>query len=83
MCCITWRTKHHHLLPVESVWILDAMAILQSINLREIPKTFGELATLHLKKVEKIARETSTKTVHLVTDQYPVVSIKNAERPQG
>ena len=39
--------------PPNSVWILDAMAILQSINLREIPKTFGELATLYLKKVDK------------------------------
>ena len=56
------------------------MAILQSISLREIPKTFGELATLYLKKVGKIARESSANTVHLVTDQYPTVSIKNAER---
>ena len=39
--------------PPNSVWILDAMAILQSIRLREIRKTFGELATLYLKKVEK------------------------------
>ena len=36
-----------------SVWIVDAMAILQSISIREIPKTFGELATLYLKKVGK------------------------------
>ena len=63
-----------------SVWILDAMAILHSISLREIPKTFGKLAILYLKKVEKIARESSANTVHLVTDQYPTVSIKNAER---
>ena len=61
--------------PPNSVWILDALAILQNINLREIPKTFGELATLYLKKVEKIARESSAKTVHLVTDQYPTVSL--------
>ena len=63
-----------------SVWILDAMAVLQSISLREIPKRFRELTTLYLKKVGKIARESSANPVHLVTDQYPTVSIKNAER---
>ena len=68
------------IVPPNSVWVLDAMAILQGISLREIPKTFGELATLYLKKVGKFARESSVKTIHLVTDQYPAISIKNAER---
>ncbi|XP_077972179.1 uncharacterized protein LOC120332986 [Styela clava] len=67
-------------LPTESVWILDAMAVLQSINHRNIPKTFGDLAALYLLKLVKIAQESCAKVVHLVMDRYPSISIKNAER---
>ena len=68
------------ILPSNSVWLVDAMAILQSISLRELPNTFGELAALYLAKVANHAKENTMEVVHLVADTYPAISIKNAER---
>ena len=64
--------------PSQSVWVLDA--ILQSISTANVPKTFGELATLHLRKVATTASNNNASEIHRVVDRYTAISIKNAER---
>ena len=68
--------------PVESAppgaaWVVDAMAVLQSIN--SAPRTFAELAELVFSITTQAYRSGTTR-VDFVTDQYPRVSIKNVER---
>ena len=61
-----------------TVWIIDAMALIQ--RLKNIPPTFDKLSVTVLKSV--IATETrhSCTKVDFVADRYPDMSIKNAER---
>ena len=63
--------------PASAVWIIDEMALLQS--LKRIPRTFSELASFAFKLVESTSPQESTRT-DLIMDQYPDVSIKNPER---
>ena len=62
--------------PDATLWILDAMAILQSI--RRVPETFGELAEQVFGTVMHIGR--NAMQIDFVCDQYPEISIKNIER---
>ena len=62
--------------PDASVYILDGMALLQSI--KNVPRTFGDLAEYMLKLIIRTAR--NTVRVDFVTDTYPELSIKNLER---
>ena len=62
--------------PDATLWILDAMAILQSI--RRVPETFGELAEQVFGTVMHIGR--NALQIDFVCDQYPEISIKNIER---
>ena len=64
--------------PKGGIWIVDAMALLQMM--KNIPKTFGEVAMRVFKQLMNLTLETQTKSIHFVTDTYPDVSIKNAER---
>ncbi|XP_041369507.1 uncharacterized protein LOC121383502 [Gigantopelta aegis] len=66
------------LVPSNSAIILDAMAVLQS--LQHIPETFGELADKILDLVISIASRYKCRRVDFVADQYPDICIKNAER---
>ena len=56
------------------------MAMLQQLKVSKLPQTFGELADHVLTGLVKLANQSEAKQVHFVTDQYPLVSIKNAER---
>ncbi len=58
--------------------LLDAMAILQSIV--TIPETFGELSDAILAKVVGLANKFEAFRVDFISDSYPELSIKNAER---
>lgn len=60
--------------------IVDAMALLQMMNAKEIPETFGELADSILKKVIGIAVKNQSSRIDFVSDRYPPLSTKNAER---
>ena len=62
--------------PDATLWILDAMAILQSI--RRVPETFGELAEQVFGTVMHIGR--NAMQIDFVCDRYPEISIKNIER---
>ncbi|XP_030848031.1 uncharacterized protein LOC115918836 [Strongylocentrotus purpuratus] len=65
---------------LESVWIVDGMALLQGLIPSRMPATMGQLAKKILKDVVYLARSSSSDQVHFVTDTYPPVSIKGAER---
>ena len=60
------------------VLILDAMAILQTIN--TIPSTFGEVAHKLLVMVVELAVKSEAKRIDFVCDTYPAQSIKDFER---
>ncbi len=60
--------------------IIDAMALLQMLSVKDIPGTFAQLADQILKKIIHIARYNNSERVDFVSDRYPVVSTKNAER---
>jgi hypothetical protein len=62
----------------ESALIVDAMAILQTLNV--LPSTFGELAKDLLVKVINMALFSKSSRVDFVCDRYPAQSIKNLER---
>ena len=62
--------------PDASVYILDGMALLQSI--KNVPRTFGDLEESMLKLIIRTAR--NVVRVDFVTDTYPELSIKNLER---
>ena len=59
-------------IPDDSVFIIDAMALLQAITL--IPHTFSELANQTLKSVLNISKQAPS--VDLVADTYPEHSVK-------
>ena len=61
--------------PPTAAWIVDGMAILQS--LKEIPSTFEDLAIMIF---DSIAPQSMVRRVDFVTDRYLETSIKNAER---
>jgi hypothetical protein len=66
-------------LPVgEKAYILDAMAMLQTLTV--LPVTFGELAIDLLIRVVNAAVYSNFKRVDFVCDRYPLQSIKNLER---
>lgn len=68
-------------IPKHSTWIVDGMALIQELNQKMIaPMTFGELAAYILKRLVSMATTLDSDAVHFVTDCYPPVSIKNAER---
>ena len=59
-----------------SVWVFDAMAVIQSIVC--IPKIFSELAMQVLNV--SLNYGLNYTTIDFVGDKYPVVSIKNTDR---
>ena len=61
-----------------SAVLIDGMAFLQTIS--SIPLTFGELSTLILTQIIKIAVSLRCSRVDFVCDRYPDTSIKNLER---
>ena len=61
--------------PPTAAWIVDGMAILQS--LKEIPSTFEDLAIMIF---DSIAPPSTVRRIDFVTDRYLETSIKNAER---
>ena len=63
--------------PTDAVWIIDGMALLQS--LKSAPRTFSELAGYVFQLVKSTSSQNGTRT-DLIMDQYPEVSIKNPER---
>ena len=67
-------------IPSNSATIVDGMALLQMLKARNIPETFGQLADVVLKNVIDIAVYNKSQCVDFVTDRYPTVSTKNAER---
>jgi hypothetical protein len=67
-------------IPQQSTTIIDAMALLQMLTVKDIPGTFTELADHILKRVLCIARYNKSERVDFVSDRYPIVSTKNAER---
>lgn len=67
-------------IPSNSATIVDGMALLQMLKARNIPETFGQLADVVLKNVIDIAVYNKSQRVDFVTDRYPTVSTKNAER---
>ena len=79
----------HHLLlqydhvveedPVHGCLIIDAMALIQSLPLGALPRTFGQLAHLLLDIVLARARRNNHERVDMVFDTYPPVSIKCLE----
>ena len=58
--------------------LLDAMAVLQSTTV--IPNTYGELSDAILSRIVATAKKLKASRVDFVTDRYPALSIKNAER---
>ena len=62
--------------PDISVYILDGMALLQSIQ--NVPRTFGNLAEYILKLIIRTAR--NAVRVDFVTNICPELSVKNLER---
>ena len=67
-------------IPTNSATIVDGMALLQMLKAKNIPETFGQLVDVVLKNVIDIAVYNKSRRVDFVTDRYPAVSIKNAER---
>lgn len=68
-------------IPQKSVWVLDGMALIQEISPKAISgMTFGAFALYLLQKVLTIATTFFANSIHVVTDRYLAVSIKNAER---
>ncbi|XP_065677405.1 uncharacterized protein LOC136092782 [Hydra vulgaris] len=64
--------------PAENALLIDAMAILQMIN--TIPNTFNHLANEILQQVIRLATFHKSSRVDFVSDRYPLISTKNAER---
>ena len=65
-------------MPSNAALIIDAMALLQSLN--KIPATFEELPPLLLSILISMATRMNATRVDFVVDCYPKVSIKNSER---
>ena len=68
------------MLPVDfeecPVWLFDGMALLQSVVV--VPETFGSLAQELFDRMSMLAK--NAVRFDFVVDQYPTISIKNAER---
>ena len=64
-------------IPESATWVIDGMALLQT--LKDIPKTFSDLAVYVLRNVVASLRP-GDQRVDFVTDQYPQISIKYVER---
>ena len=58
--------------------IVDAMAVIQSMKGKW--KTFGEFANALLNSLVTLARKYNSTQLDFVTERYPLLSIKNAER---
>ena len=64
--------------PEKAAWVIDGMALLHC--LRNIPETFGELASQILSIVMKYPGETNVTRIDFVCDSYHTTSIKCIER---
>ena len=64
-------------LPLSTCAIIDAMAVIQAMT--SVPDKFSALAKTVLDRIVSLAGN-DAKRIHFVGDQYPVISIKNAER---
>ena len=69
-----------NVIPQQCTTIIGAIALLQMLSVKDIPATFAQLADQVLKKVIHIARYNNSERVDFVSDRYPVVRTKNAER---
>lgn len=58
--------------------LVDGMAYIQQMH--GFGSTFGEFASMLLKQLATICRKNDTTRIDFVTDCYPRISIKNAER---
>ncbi len=64
-------------LPLSTCAIIDAMAVIQAMT--SVPDKFGTLAERVFDRIVSLAGSDATR-IDFVGDQYPVISIKNAER---
>ena len=64
-------------IPDGSVWIWDAMALVQQLKPQP---TFGLYADHVLRTLVQSAKATKSTEIHFVCDTYSDLSIKNAER---
>ncbi|KAL2102045.1 hypothetical protein ACEWY4_003806 [Coilia grayii] len=64
-------------IPNGSVWIWDAMALVQQLKPQP---TFGQYADHVLRTLVHLAKETNSTELHFVCDTYTNLSVKNAER---
>ena len=60
--------------------VLDAMAIIKSLQTADLPETFGEYADVIFQKLLSTANYHNASRVDWVVDQYRELSIKYAER---
>ena len=54
--------------------------MLQQLSTKNMPPSMGDLAARILKQLVFKAHSNGSDTIHFVTDRYPTVSVKNAER---
>jgi hypothetical protein len=66
--------------PEGSVWVLDGMVMFQQLRNQDIPEKLGDLAIFLLTRIIRVAKQHRSNEIHFVTDRYPEISIKNAER---
>lgn len=64
-------------LPVSTCAIIDTMAVIQAMT--SVPDKFSALAETVFDRIVSLAGNNATR-IDFVGDQYPVISIKNAER---
>lgn len=76
-CCET-ATTDLQAIPSESALIIDAMAVIQQLQNTSV--TFGDLAMQIFKTILKLAKDFKCTRADFVSDQYPDLSIKSAER---
>lgn len=69
-------------IPRGGVFVVDAMATIQKLNVKKLPgeKTFCDLAHVLLKRIVNLAKGNGSDKIHFVADTYKDHSIKNAER---
>lgn len=65
---------------VDSILIVDAMAVIQAYPTTKLPKTFNDLADSLLAYLFALADRFKAKRLDFVGDRYLPISIKNAER---
>jgi len=66
--------------PKGGVWVVDGMAMLQQMSSKGMPASMGQLAEKILRQLVYLALSSTSNSVHFVTDTYPSISIKGAER---